>query len=249
MRGADPRIQLNGGRNMRGKLVAGLVMLLAIVSAEANSGFSLSPVGLTIKGRELSGSVIASNQGTAPIVLQVDVFDWKQVDGKDVRTESSGLVPVPALVRVETSGRQLIRLVPRPGVRGPTQQAYRVVVSEIPSEGPTKGLGAKLALAMDIPVFLDPPGAALLKPAVAWEFLPTKAELRAKNTGTRYFRLHDVRISSAGKELHKEARVVVLADSWLAIHLPAGLERAESLQVSGTDDDGHAVAFDVKASR
>jgi fimbrial chaperone protein len=234
---------------MRGKLVAGLAMLLVTAGAVASSGFALSPVGLTIKGRDLSGSVIASNQGTAPIILQVEVFDWKQVDGKDVRTESAGLVPVPALVRVETNGRQLIRIVPRPGERGPKQQAYRVVVSELPAEGAAQGLGAKLSLAMDIPVFLDPPGTGALKPAVAWEFLPAQAELRVKNAGTRYFRLHDVRLSSAGKELRKEARVVVLADSWLAIQLPAGLERAESLQVTGTDDDGQAVAFDVKASR
>jgi fimbrial chaperone protein len=230
---------------MAGRLVAGLMLMLAAAAAAA-SGFGLSPIGMTVHGKDISGSVTASNVGNGAVVLQATVLAWHQEDGRDRTAPTESVNVMPPLFKLEPGGTQLIRIIPRPGSRGNTQQAYRLVVREVPTSEPSIRVGANFVFAMDVPVYVDPPGTALV-PARPRVTLRGTAVVFA-NDGDRYFRITDVRFSAEGKEVHREARVVALGRSYVVVEIPQEAARAGLIEVQATSEDGQPVSFAVSAA-
>jgi fimbrial chaperone protein len=228
-----------------GKLVAGLMLLLVTVAAAAG-GFGLSPIGLTISGKEISGSVTATSAGSGPVVLQATVLAWHQENGRDGTAPTESVSVIPPLFKLDPGAAQLIRIIPKPGSRGSTQQAYRLVVREVPTSESNIRLGANFVFAMDVPVYIDPPGTALV-PARPKVTLRGSAVVFA-NDGDRYFRITDVRFMVEGKEVHREVRVVALGRSHLAVEIPQEAARAGRVEVLATSEDGQPISFTVSAA-
>lgn len=226
--------------------VFALLALLALSNVAAAGGFSLSPIRLTIPARDVAGSITATNTGDAPIVLQAVALAWLQQEGKEVREETRALIVNPPIFKLAPGEQQIVRIASRTGAPAVDEQTFRLVVSEIPTEGaPVASPTLRLTLAMDVPVFLEPRQAGTSSMHWRVDTGSSPRRLIAENRGTRHFRIHDVEYLADGKVVHKAAAVVVLPRSWLAFDLPSEAGNARTLQVRAKDDAGQPVAIDV----
>lgn len=231
---------------MRAMHVAAFALFVAAGAASAG-GFSLSPLRLSIPPREASGSVVAENTGDAPIVIQVRPLSWTQRDGKDVRAETRDLVVNPPIFKLAPGEQQLVRVASRLGPPAADERAYRAVFTEIPPrDAPQKQPGLRFAVAMDIPVFVEPVTPASASP-VRWQAERTAdgVRLRVENPGSAHFRITDVQFSADDKPLHKLGFVVVLPKSWLAYDLPAPARAVASIRLSADGSDDKKVTVDI----
>jgi fimbrial chaperone protein len=222
-----------------------LLALLALSNVAAAGGFSLSPIRLTIPARDVAGSITATNTGDAPIVLQAVALAWLQQDGREVREETRALIVNPPIFKLAPGEQQIVRIASRTGAPAVDEQTFRLVVSEIPTEGaPVASPTLRLTLAMDVPVFLEPRQAGAS--SMHWRVdTGSSPRLIAENRGTRHFRIHDVEYLADGKAVHKAAAAVVLPKSWLALELPSEAGNARTLQIRAKDDAGQPVTIDV----
>lgn len=231
---------------MRAMHVVAFALLAAAGGAWAG-GFSLSPLRLSIPPREASASVVAENTGDAPIVIQVRPLSWTQADGKDVRSETRDLVVNPPIFKLAPGEQQLVRVASRLGPPAADERAYRAVFTEIPPrDAPQKQPGLRVAVAMDIPVFVEPVVPPSVQP-VRWraERTANGVRLRVDNPGSAHFRITDVQFSADGKPLHKLGFVVVLPKSWLAYDLPAPARGVTSIQLAADGSDDKKVTVDI----
>ena len=128
-------------------------MALFVVPVTAAS-LQVSPIMLDIEQNQPSDGIWLSNTSQESLHAQVRVFAWSQQDREDFLEATPYFVASPPLIKIEAGGRQFIRLV-RIGDPGSEQeQAYRIVVDELPIESEdTEGL--TFVLRYSIPVFIQ----------------------------------------------------------------------------------------------
>jgi fimbrial chaperone protein len=210
---------------MQRKLLAtgAMITLAASASVALAGSFGISPVGLSLPANRSASSVTIENTGDAPIVIQGHAEAWTQEAGKNVRTASRTLILNPPLFQLAPGEKQLVRVAPRNAPPRETEAAYRAVFTEIlPAQGPRQdGLSFRIALAQDIPVYIEPVLPAK-RPDVRWEAQRTAEGYRvtAINRGQRHFRLTNVNLSVADAQPQQAGTVVALAQSSFSIEIP-----------------------------
>ena len=129
--------------------------------------------GVDLPAGVRAGRLVLANTGDAPIAAQIRVYAWRQDGGEDVLEPSSALVVSPVIVEIPANGEQLVRVVRPDGRVVAREQAYRVVVDELPGDpaGDSSTVQVQVRMRFLIPVFVraaDPAPAALacrLEPA------------------------------------------------------------------------------------
>jgi len=231
----------------RGTIAGAAALLLAVAGGAAAGGFSLSPVGLSIASRDPSASLVARNTGDAPIVIQARPMAWTQRNGKDVREESRDLIVNPPIFKLAPGEQQLVRVASRHGPPRDAEVAYRLIFSEIPPrEGTTSNPGFRLALAMDIPVYVEPVAARAPAP-LQWraERIGGGLRLSAENPGNVHYRIVEARFSAAEVTLREQGILVVLPNSRLEIDVPAPPHAATVIHLSAEDGARLPVSVDI----
>ncbi|BAN96957.1 hypothetical protein E05_21910 [Plautia stali symbiont] len=70
---------------------------------------------------------------TATTIMQVRIFNWQQIDGQEQYQTQQQVVASPPMVRLEPGQKQLVRLIRQSAPPAGVEQAYRVVLDEIPT--------------------------------------------------------------------------------------------------------------------
>ncbi len=73
------------------------------------------------------------NQGSEATTMQVRIVRWQQQDGFERYQPQQDVVASPPVVRIEKGKKQLIRLIKQSPVPAGVEQAYRIIVDEIPN--------------------------------------------------------------------------------------------------------------------
>ena len=112
------------------------MMALALLAgfalpAEASS-LRVAPISLKLAAQEPAGVVRVWNDGRGPVQVQVRVYRWKVVNGKDVLEPTKDVVASPPMTTLVPGAENLIRVV-RVAKRplGATE-GYRLLVDELP---------------------------------------------------------------------------------------------------------------------
>jgi len=226
-----------------------LLLLLATPLALAGS-FSISPIGLSIPSRDSSASVIAENTGTTPIVIQVKTLAWRQTNGSDVRDDTREIIVNPPLFKLGPGEQQLVRIASRMGAPTENEAAYRVVFTEIVTRDVvTTQPGFRFALAMDIPVYIEPVAKA---DAATVRFTAERKagglSVTAENPGNVHYRIVNAEFAAAGRVLKKFGTIVVLPRSSMAFELPAVPPGTSAIHLSADDGASHPVSIDIAVS-
>lgn len=226
------------------------VFLLPAHAAE----FTVSPVRIFMTPRERAVAVTIINDGAEEIVMQADVYSWKQnADGTDDLKSTDDLVLSPPILKVPPRSRQVVRLARLTAPPTAAEETYRLIVREIPearSQRPGE-VGLQLALAFSLPVFITPTGA---KRAVSCELQRTTGEtVRATcaNDGRAYAQARSFDLIGAGGEkvAARETGGYILPGSRRAFDITrsAGRIPAGRFKLQVSFDDGTAQTFDVSA--
>lgn len=185
------------------------------------------------------------NQGTNVTTMQVRIVRWQQKEGFERYEQQQDVVASPPILRIERDSKQLIRLIQQTAVPAGNEQAYRIIVDEIPQPeaGATSQTGLKLQMRYSIPLFvygkgvsIEPDGSprALVDPrSLSWRVvtdsdIPT---IEMTNRGKIHIRLSEVSVRQGGlrREMAPGLLGYVLPGESRRWPLPAGVNQPSEM--------------------
>lgn len=172
---------------MRALLVASLVLAAtAAGTVEARGRLQTRQTRVELPPDTRAGRVVLANSGDAALAAQIRVYRWTQRNGDDVLEPATDLVASPQVVEIAAGADQLVRVVRTSTAPVATEQAYRVVVEELPGD-PSKRVGSAVAVRMRyvLPAFVQ--SAQVLPDALSCRV--ADAVLVCRNDGARAVQL------------------------------------------------------------
>lgn len=131
-----------------------LALLLGSPVATA-AALQISPVGLSLSAKQQAGAFTLGNVGNTPLTAQVRVFGWSQnAQGEDILKPTNAVVVSPPMVQLPPKGKQQFRVM-RTQAAGEKEQAFRLIVDELPAPTDKPQKGIQLVLRYSVPVFLN----------------------------------------------------------------------------------------------
>lgn len=229
-------------------LMIALGTLLPAPAAAQSGPILIWPVNPTIQPDARSAALWLENPGKAPIQLQVRVFAWQQSGDGDAYAAQTDVVGTPPMVTIEPGRKQLVRLTRTQPAPARTEQAFRIIVDEIPLPGakPAEDSAARIQFRMRYAIPLFSYGAGFVQPDVkaaapaqslAWRIVNEGGArfLEIRNTGTTHARLVDAAFDADPKPFAQGLLGYVLAGSTMRWPLPQGAGTgALRVSVNGT---------------
>lgn len=178
-------------------LLCGLLLGASALGSYA-AGLQISPTGLSLPAKQRAGLFTLKNTGSQPLTAQVRVYRWEQdAQGKDVLTPSKAVIASPPMVKLSAGGTQQFRVI-RTAPAGQTEEAYRLIVDELPSAQDKQKKGLQFVLRYSVPVFLNQTEYPEAK--LQWRVQNTpegKILLTATNIGTAHAQLSNISVQTA----------------------------------------------------
>src|SRR5579859_6455132 len=123
-------------------------------AAARAASLQISPVMVDMSPDMNAAGITLSNPGDQPLYGQVRVFRWDQSDTDDTLEPTTDIVASPPLIQVAPHSDQLVRLVRQAHDATATEQAYRVLIDEIPRPDVATANGVTIRLRYSVPVFV-----------------------------------------------------------------------------------------------
>ena len=184
--------------------VAAIATAIVAFSGAAVSAASLqaSPVLLEINEKAPSSLVNIRNTGDKPINVQTRVMRWTQQGGQESLVEATDVVASPPIATLQPGANYSVRIVRTSKAPVAREEAYRVLVDQLPDPGQRRSGTVAIVLRHSIPVFMLSPSGGV--PKVEWTVSERQGRLvlRATNRGDRRLRLANVSLRLAdGREV------------------------------------------------
>jgi fimbrial chaperone protein len=162
----------------------------------------MTPIGLDLSEPDKAGAISLTNTGTESVDLQVRIFRWSQVNGKDELTETRDVLvspPVATIKAGDTYTVRVVRIANRP-VSG--EETYRLVIDELPKpiDPRATGQGVRMVLRSSMPIFFTQKGIRADLQYSCWT-QGGKTFLRITNTGKRHAKLAGMKLVAPQGEL------------------------------------------------
>ena len=216
------------------------VAQIAPIQASAATPLLIWPVDPVIEPDRGAAAVWLENRGREPALMQVRVYRWSQPDGVDRFVEQDEVEASPPIVEIPAHTRQMVRLTTPREQRPPGENAYRVIIDEVPlpeNEAPG-GNAVRLQMRYSIPLFVHgapldsaatPPTVQLRCSLARWA--PGGGEIRFTNAGSRHARLLNLHFETGrgSVPLGEGLLGYALPGSTIVRKLPAGVTGREPL--------------------
>lgn len=220
--------------------LAAASIALAWPSVSFAQGLRVSPVLLEVTAPGAATTLTLRNEGSQPITVQARVFGWSQQAGDEQLQRTSDVVVSPPAIQLAPGATQTVRVIrtARTVVRG--EEAYRVVINEVPDQSRRRAGAVAFATELRLPVFFTGQGAR--SPDVAWSLRQSgnATYLVAQNRGDSRLRLADLRLTgSNGAEVSRPGLVgYVLGGSSMQWPLSASGRLGASARLSAVTNIG-----------
>lgn len=135
-------------------LLCGLMPMSGLATS-----LQVAPISVELEHDRNAETLWLSNTGDVPVQAQVRVMKWSQDGGADTLEPSRELLPSPPIVEILPGERQLVRIVRPDASEVAKEQAFRLLVDELPNAEQSSSAGLQFLLQYSIPVFVLPPGA------------------------------------------------------------------------------------------
>ncbi|HDS1737486.1 molecular chaperone [Pseudomonas sp. BP8] len=207
----------------RAKWAQAMIGLLWLASLPAGAATSVLiwPIDPVLEADQKAGALWLENRGSTPANLQVRVFAWRQGEFEEQFQAQREIIGSPPVANIAPGQKQLIRLT-RTGVAPAGQeQAYRIIIDEIPSPIPADAgsqapmAAIRLQMRYSVPLFVygeglwgkpDPAGKrsadGVGKPQLSWRPVTVQGKpyVELRNTGPVHARLTDVVLQQGSQE-------------------------------------------------
>lgn len=231
---------------MRKNLFASLLALSAVLIAHAASAasFSVSPLRLELSAAAPVAVVEVGNASTEPVTVQAQSRTWTQRDGLDEYGEGRPFIVSPTIFTIPAGGKQVVRVALRGAPPREVEAAYRLVMTEIPPPQPDSSPGLRVALRMDLAVYVTPLQAGAQPDAkFALDASTGTPRIAVTNSGKAHFRMVDVAVANGANLLAELPVLVVLPGATRYIELPKS--RASGLREFGVRAESNAGPIDL----
>lgn len=114
-------------------IFAALALLAGLALPAEASSLRVAPISLKLAAQEPAGVVRVWNDGSEPVQVQVRVFRWKVVNGKDVLEATKDVVASPPMTTLVPGAENLIRVVRVSKRPLAEKEGYRLLVDELPN--------------------------------------------------------------------------------------------------------------------
>jgi fimbrial chaperone protein len=234
---------------------AGILTLACSLLASTAQAADLraSPVLIDPEPGARTATLTVINEEQTPMKVQIRVEAWSQQNGQNVLVPTKDVVASPPFVALTPGQHYLVRVVRTAKAPPKGEEAYRVLVDEVPDPNSNTPGAVKLIVRQSIPAFFsdEPRRTAIVDWSVAGE--GTGIQLVAKNRGTRRLRLSDVTLESNGKSVYHQDGLVGYVLPGTTMHWPIAADPAlaadKSLQLKATSDTGAVEVSLVDAPR
>ncbi|WP_267120372.1 fimbrial biogenesis chaperone, partial [Xanthomonas sacchari] len=138
------------------RLPALAALWLAAAGAAVAASLQVAPTSVSLRAEETAQGLWLSNSGDVPLRAQVRVFRWQQRDGEDVLDPSDRIALSPPMLQLAPHARQLVRVIRLDPAPAAGEDAYRILVDELPSQDASgnASAGLQFVLRYSVPVFL-----------------------------------------------------------------------------------------------
>jgi fimbrial chaperone protein len=211
---------------VRAAAVSLLAFTLGTPPEALASSVELSPITLQMIGRERTTTLRVRNTEAQPITLQLRAVDWTQPNGEDVYTPSKTLAVSPPVFTLKPGETQTVRVVIEGVSTIRLEQAYRLILDQIPVSQFKGEAGVIVPIRVLLPVFLTP--SATSRPKLSWKLSasPSGGVLTATNTGDARERLVDLKVTNGATQ--------VAGDQGLSGYVLAGSNHTWPLSGAGS---------------
>ncbi len=225
-------------------------MALLTTNAWAAASVQIWPINPVIKAEEKATGLWLENRGNEEVTLQVRVFAWEQ-DAGDAYANQKTIMPSPPVFSLPSGEKQLIRLTKIGDVAPGIEDAYRIIVDEVPvksGSSDVQGSLLKFQMRYSIPLFAYGDGAQpmteqgdptlrTLENGLSWRIVDGQLEIR--NSSNHHVRLTEARIVNGETELAQGNELLgyVLAHSTNRWPVPKGMSKQSSLKVKVNGGD------------
>jgi fimbrial chaperone protein len=175
-------------------LLVAFLIVGAVGSTDASS-LRVAPVGLELDAATKVATMRLRNDGTAPVDVQIRVFAWTQADGVDRLSPTRDVVVSPPATTVSPGVEYVIRVVRIAKRPVELEEAYRIVVDEIPDLRRRRSRTVAFALRQSIPLFFAPATVDFV-PQVPWQARHAngRVSVTAINRGGRFLKIANLRL-------------------------------------------------------
>ena len=243
-------------------------LLFAATGLQAATVVMIWPIDPVLDTDQRATALWLENRDTKPVTLQTRIVGWSQQDHVDVYAEDQArIASSPPMVTVQPGARQLIRLIRLSDTAARTEDAYRILIDEIPQPDrsvadvePQLAMGVKFQMHYSLPLFAYGPGlwkkpnpdsrqsaASVGKPALSWTIEPDagKQWLVLTNRGPVHARLTHIAYLVAGKRIEQNLLGYVLSGARMRWELPDEAGSASNLRLLATVDGNADTAIDT----
>ncbi len=218
------------------RLLCGILLGAAALGSQA-AGLQISPTGLSLPIKQQAGVFTLTNTSSQPMTAQVRVYRWEQDEaGKDVLIPSNAVIASPPMVKLAAGSVQQFRII-RALPAGPTEEAYRLIVDELPPSQDLPKKGLQFVLRYSVPLFLNQTENP--ETTLQWRAHSTaggKTLLTATNTGTAHAQLSNISVRSGSSSRNLVgglAGYVLPGKTWqYTLDIPVSVLRQSKLNVT-----------------
>lgn len=197
--------------------IIGIFILLSLLAGPSSANSLLIwPIYPVIESHQQASALWLENRGSETVNMQVRIFAWSQVGGENHYQPQQGVVGSPPMTAIAPGERQLVRLIRQAAVPSGQEQAYRVIVDEIPTLAPSNGgqnlprAAVQLQMRYSLPLFVYGEGALpperiassnIPYPGLTWRLVTNEgqSQLEIRNTGQHHVRLSQVTFEQPGQ--------------------------------------------------
>ena len=164
------------------------------------SSFTIKPVRVELTAAKLNSVVQINNAGDDAVTIQASVLSWTTDGEKDLYSPVDDILLNPPVFTIPAHATQMLRLGLRKFSGAPGEQAYRLILAEVPKPLDPGFVGLRTVLRISIPIFIKPPTATY---QLFWES-KRNAEgtlvITAVNRGRAHVQIRRIDVASSQSE-------------------------------------------------
>lgn len=193
--------------NFLRRAALGAAASLALICPALADGLRVTPISLEVLAPGAATTLTLRNDGRSNMTIQARSFRWSQTDGKEALQRTSDVVVSPPTIKLGPGASQTIRVVRTSKAALKAEEAYRVVINEIPDQSRAQSGSVAFATELRIPVFFVARGARSAD--VSWSLRNSGGVtmLVAQNRGDMRLRLADLKLSSGSSSVERKGLV------------------------------------------
>ena len=140
--------------------------------------------------------MIISNRDQRRLDVQLRVFEWRQVDGRDEFVRSTDIVVSPSIIQIAPGDQQTFHVIPQIPLSATNERRYRVVLDQLPDAQGAQASAANTRVRMTVPLFA---GGEAASPH-SLKFVADNTMLRVTNTGQRTAKVDRLALHVPGRD-------------------------------------------------